>query len=61
MRSDSLLTSERAHVLVAPPGADPKDYAQARGETWRGRGNGRGRRNGGGRGKRGAGARMDVD
>ncbi|TFK51118.1 hypothetical protein OE88DRAFT_1660439 [Heliocybe sulcata] len=60
MRSDSILASDsRATVLVAPPGADPRDYAQSRG-SGRGRGGrGRGgRRRGGGRG--GA-AAMDVD
>jgi len=58
MRSDSLLNSDRAQILVAPPGADPKDYTQTRGgsEWKRGRG-GRGRR-----GRRGGNAsRMDVD
>ncbi|KAI0044262.1 hypothetical protein FA95DRAFT_1562455 [Auriscalpium vulgare] len=61
MRSDSLLADPearlRAHVLVAPPGADPKDYTQSpRG----GRGRGRGARRGGGRRGRPEG-RMDVD
>ncbi|TFY52285.1 hypothetical protein EVG20_g10615, partial [Dentipellis fragilis] len=59
MRSDDILNDSearaRAHVLVAPPGADPRDYTQqTRGGSGRGRG-GRGRR-----GRRGA-ARMDVD
>ncbi|EPQ55056.1 hypothetical protein GLOTRDRAFT_138761 [Gloeophyllum trabeum ATCC 11539] len=60
MRSDSILASDsRATVLVAPPGADPKDYLPSRGGG-RGRGGrGRGRRRRGGRG--GAGAAMDVD
>ncbi|KAI0759986.1 hypothetical protein BD413DRAFT_607391 [Trametes elegans] len=56
LRSDEILSKDsRAHVLVAPPGADPKDYVQrpARG---RGRGRGRARRGGGG----GA-SKMDVD
>lgn len=67
MRSDSLLKADpRAHVMVAPPGADPADYLPApvssgKGGTRRG-GGGRGR---GGRrgGKRGFGiaARMDLD
>ncbi|KAA1470626.1 hypothetical protein DENSPDRAFT_836460 [Dentipellis sp. KUC8613] len=59
MRSDDILNDSearaRAHVLVAPPGADPREYTQqTRGSGGRGRG-GRGRR-----GRRGA-ARMDVD
>ena len=55
MRSDSLLNSERAQVLVAPPGADPKDYVQSRG----GRG-GRGSR--GRRGRRGGSStQMEID
>jgi len=63
MRSDDILTDSdaraRAHVLVAPPGADPKEYTQpARG----GRGRGRARRGGGGGGRRGRGdGRMEVD
>ncbi|KAI0714059.1 hypothetical protein C8T65DRAFT_158576 [Cerioporus squamosus] len=60
LRSDELLaTDSRAHVLVAPPGTDPKEYTQApaRGGG-RGRGRGRGRRRGG---ARGGGAKMDVD
>ncbi|KZT23560.1 hypothetical protein NEOLEDRAFT_1136346 [Neolentinus lepideus HHB14362 ss-1] len=60
MRSDSIIASDsRATVLIAPPGADPREYAQSqgsgRGRGGRGRG---GRRRGGGRG--GA-AAMDVD
>ncbi|EIM85076.1 MFS general substrate transporter [Stereum hirsutum FP-91666 SS1] len=64
MRSDDILTDAdaraRAHVLVAPPGADPKEYIQ---QPIRGRGRGgRGRRGGGGRrGGRGGEGRMDVD
>lgn len=64
MRSDDILTDAdaraRAHVLVAPPGADPKEYIQ---QPTRGRGRGgRGRRGGGGRrGGRGGEGRMDVD
>lgn len=64
MRSDDILSDAdaraRAHVLVAPPGADPKDYTQ---QNWRGRGRGRGRRgfaNGNGRRAKGEG-RMDID
>ncbi|KAI0827870.1 hypothetical protein BC628DRAFT_121680 [Trametes gibbosa] len=54
MRSDEILgTDPRAHVLVAPPGTNPKDYVQ---KPARGRGRGRG-----GRGRRGGGAKMDVD
>ncbi|KAI0332935.1 hypothetical protein GY45DRAFT_1245747 [Cubamyces sp. BRFM 1775] len=55
LRSDELLGKDaRATVLVAPPGADPKDYVQAstRGRARRG---GRGRRRGG------AGSKMDID
>ena len=68
MRSDELLKDAderaRAHVLVAPPGADPRDYVQNNG---RGRGGGRGgRQRGGGRGRGGRGGgnggeRMDLD
>ncbi|KAF7321570.1 Proline dehydrogenase [Mycena kentingensis (nom. inval.)] len=59
MRSDSLTTDPRAQVLVAPPGANPKDYVQ--GAPTRGRG-GRGRARGGGRrGGAKRGGRMDVD
>ncbi|KAG2153343.1 hypothetical protein DEU56DRAFT_774720 [Suillus clintonianus] len=67
MRSDSIIASDpRASVLVAPPGADPKQYSQhsnSRADTqkWqrggRGRGRGRGRRAGGGGGAPG----MDID
>ena len=58
LRSDEILASDsRAHVLVAPPGADPKEYTQAPARGGRGRGRGRGRRRGGGGGS----ARMDVD
>ena len=61
LRSDELLAKDsRAHVLVAPPGADPKEYTQApaggRGGG-RGRGRGRGKRRGVVRG----GGKMDVD
>ncbi|OSC99809.1 hypothetical protein PYCCODRAFT_1446609 [Trametes coccinea BRFM310] len=53
LRSDELLAKDaRAHVLLAPPGADPKDYVQ---KPARGRGRGRGR------GRRGGTAKMDVD
>ncbi len=66
MRSDSLLKADpRAHVMVAPPGADPADYLPApvsgRGSTRRGgAGRGRGGRRGGKRGLSIA-ARMDLD
>ncbi|KAJ3748521.1 hypothetical protein DFH05DRAFT_1438681 [Lentinula detonsa] len=60
MRSDALTSDPRAQILVAPPGADPKDYVQgpARGRGGRGRGRG-GRRGGGGGGGRGR-DRMDF-
>ncbi|KAM6502496.1 hypothetical protein JOM56_002473 [Amanita muscaria] len=61
LRSDSLLHGDpRAHVLVAPPGADPAEYSS--------RPNRGGRRGGGGRGRgsrrgrpRGGEGRMEVD
>ncbi|KAF7980850.1 hypothetical protein HWV62_29469 [Athelia sp. TMB] len=63
MRSDEILASDpraRAQVLLAPPGADPKDYVQQPTGPRRGGGRGRGnRRGGGGRGGRKAG--MDID
>lgn len=65
MRSDDIITRDpeaaaRAHILVAPPGADPKDYISS--NRGRSRGRGRGRRGlvGGGRRERGDG-KMDVD
>lgn len=55
MRSDDIISRDpeaaaRAHILIAPPGADPKDYIP-RSDRGRGRGRGRGRRGvaGGGR------------
>ena len=64
MRSDSVLKADpRAHVMVAPPGADPADYLPtnntSRGNTRRGGRVGRGGR----RGRRGGhgGSRMDMD
>ncbi|KAI0741152.1 hypothetical protein C8Q76DRAFT_667127 [Earliella scabrosa] len=59
LRSDEILaTDSRAHVLVAPPGADPKEYTQPPAPRGRGRGRGgRGRRRGGA----GGAAKMDVD
>ncbi|GJE91444.1 RNA-binding protein [Phanerochaete sordida] len=58
LRSDEILAKDsRATVLVAPPGADPRDYTP-NAPRGRGRGRGRGgRRRGGG----GGGARMDID
>ena len=56
MRSDSILASDpRASVLVAPPGADPKDYTQQQARPRRGR---RGFRGRGGAGRKGG---MDID
>lgn len=67
MRSDSLLKADpRAHVLLAPPGADPADYMPEATETRNGgRRGGRGRGGagrGGRRGRRGGiASRMDLD
>lgn len=66
LRSDDIISRDpeaaaRAHILIAPPGTDPKEYlpsSPSRGG--RGRGRGRGRRGGGGRRERGDG-KMDVD
>jgi len=56
MRSDSIVASDpRATVLVAPPGADPKDYTQQ--QQSRPRRSGRGGRRGPG-GRKGG---MDID
>jgi hypothetical protein len=69
MRSDDIISRDpeatsRAHILVAPPGADPKDYlpsSSSRGGR-RGRGRDRGRRGLGGGGRREHGdGKMDVD
>jgi hypothetical protein len=63
LRSDSLLrTDPRAHVILAPPGADPAEYGTSN-TTHRGGGRRGGRGRGGRRGKRGGGiaARMDLD
>lgn len=67
MRSDDIISQDpeaaaRAHILVAPPGADPKDYLPSSSSRGSGRGRGRGRRGliGGGRRDRGDG-KMDVD
>ncbi|KAJ4471617.1 hypothetical protein J3R30DRAFT_3836380 [Lentinula aciculospora] len=53
MRSDALTSDPRAQIMIAPPGADPKDYIQApaRGRGNRGRGRGGRRGGGGGRGR----------
>ena len=71
MRSDDIISRDpdaaaRAHILVAPPGADPKDYSppssnrgSGRGRAW-GRSRGRRGQIGGGRRERGDG-KMDVD
>ncbi|KAK0486157.1 hypothetical protein IW261DRAFT_1415972 [Armillaria novae-zelandiae] len=63
MRSDAILKDPRAQVLLAPPGADPREYTQTpwRGGRGGGRG-GRGRRGGGGRRPGNGGNRkMDLD
>ncbi|PBK74166.1 hypothetical protein ARMSODRAFT_971435 [Armillaria solidipes] len=65
MRSDAILKDPRAQVLLAPPGADIRDYTQTpwRGGRGGGRG-GRGRRGGGGGGRRpgnGGNRKMDLD
>lgn len=66
MRSDSLIHADpRATVLLAPPGANPADYAQPqanRNDSRRG-GRGRGSRGGRGRNQRGGRGdlRMDID
>ena len=53
LRSDDILAKDtRATVLVAPPGADPKEYTQ-KAQGGRGRGGRGGRRGGRGRGRRG--------
>ncbi|EMD33100.1 hypothetical protein CERSUDRAFT_118156 [Gelatoporia subvermispora B] len=60
LRSDEILAQDsRAHVLVAPPGANEADYVpQPQPQRSRARGaRGRGR----GRGRRGGAARMEVD
>ena len=56
MRSDDIISRDpeaaaRAHILVAPPGADPKDYLPSSSSRGRGRGRGRGRRGPGGGGR----------
>lgn len=58
MRSDSIVASDpRASVLVAPPGADPRDYTQQQSRPRRGGQGGRGGKRGG-PGRKGG---MDVD
>jgi len=61
MRSDEIIASDpraRASVLLAPPGADLKDYVQQTSGPRHGRGGGRGGR---GRGRRGRQGGMDID
>jgi hypothetical protein len=63
MRSDDIISRDpeaaaRAHILVAPPGTDPKDYLPSSSSRGRGRGRGRGRRGGG---RREGDGKMDVD
>ncbi|KAF6760202.1 hypothetical protein DFP72DRAFT_805481 [Ephemerocybe angulata] len=64
LRSDALLQSDRAHVLVAPPGADASEYVQGDSRGGR-RGRGRGHQNGGRRGRGGRrggnNSKMDTD
>lgn len=67
MRSDDIISRDpeaaaRAHILVAPPGANPKDYLPSSSGRVNGRGRGRGRRGPtwGGRRERGDG-KMDLD
>ena len=63
LRSDDIISRDpeaaaRAHILVAPPGTDPKEYlpsSSSRGGRGRGRGRGRRGRREGGDGK------MEVD
>ncbi|KAI0301562.1 hypothetical protein B0F90DRAFT_1718229 [Multifurca ochricompacta] len=67
MRSDDIISRDpeaaaRAHILVAPPGTDLKDYLPSLSSRGRGRGRGRGRRSAGGGGRRERGdGKMDVD
>ncbi|KIY68060.1 hypothetical protein CYLTODRAFT_453852 [Cylindrobasidium torrendii FP15055 ss-10] len=58
MRSDALMDDPRSHVLIAPPGANPRDYSQQRGRGSRGPPR-RGR--GGPRGRGAKGRGMDID
>jgi len=57
MRSDDIISRDpeaaaRAHILIAPPGADPKDYIPSSSSPrGRGRGRGRGRRGAAGGGR----------
>jgi hypothetical protein len=68
LRSDDIISRDpeaaaRAHILVAPPGADPKEYlpsSSSRGGQGRGRGRGRRGPAGGGR-REGGDGKMDVD
>jgi hypothetical protein len=65
LRSDDIISRDpeaaaRAHILVAPPGADPKEYLPSSGRGGRSRGRGRGRRVGVGR-REGGNGKMDID
>ena len=65
LRSDDIISRDpeaaaRAHILVAPPGTDPKEYLPTSYTRGRGRGRGRGRRGGGGR-REGGDGKMDID
>ena len=56
MRSDDIISRDpeaaaRAHILVAPPGADPKDYLPSSSGRGRGRARARGRRGAAGGGR----------
>jgi hypothetical protein len=65
LRSDDIISRDpeaaaRAHILVAPPGTDQKDYLPSPSSRGgRGRGRGRGRRGGGRR--EGGDGKMDID
>jgi len=66
MRSDDIMSRDpeaaaRAHILVAPPGTDPKDYLPSPSSRGRGRGRGRGRRGAVSGGQRERDGKMDVD
>ena len=67
LRSDDIISRDpeaaaRAHILVAPPGADPKEYLPpSSSRRVRGRGRGSGRRGPGGGRREGGDGKMDVD
>lgn len=64
LRSDDIIAQDsRAQILLAPPGANPKDYVQQTAPIRGGRGGGSRGRGRPGRGGRGGGlaSRMDVD